>query len=96
VFAINRAVDTELTLTVDLRAFAAAGGGGAAGAGGGAVEVVESLTMYDADHQAYNSPEEPHRVTPRALATQVENSAVTARLAPVSWNVLRCRVPTEQ
>jgi alpha-L-arabinofuranosidase len=96
VFAINRAVDTELTLTVDLRAFAAAGGGGAAGAGGGAVEVVESLTMYDADHQAYNSPEEPHRVTPRALATQVENSAVTARLAPVSWNVLRCRVPAEQ
>ena len=80
VFAINRHLDAELTMTLDLHAF-------------GDLEVIESLTMYDAEHEAHNTPEEPGRVVPRPLATQVDGHAVTALLAPVSWNVIRFGVP---
>ena len=79
VFALNRSTEGELTLTVDLRGF-------------GDVEVIEGLTLHDTDHGARNTPEQPDRVAPRPLATTLEGSAVTTRLAPVSWNVLRCRV----
>jgi alpha-L-arabinofuranosidase len=77
VFAINRSTDAELDLTLDLRAF-------------GDVSVIDSLTMYDTEGGARNTPEAPERVAPRSLATTVDGSAVTARLAPVSWNVVRC------
>lgn len=81
VFAINRSTVAALDLTLDLRAF-------------GDVKVIESLTMCDADLGARNTPEEPGRVAPCPLPTTVDGSAVTARLAPVSWNVLRCGVTT--
>ncbi len=77
VFAINRSVEHELALTVDLRGF-------------GTVQVVESLSLSDRDLGAHNAPVEPDRVVPRPLAASVDGGRVSARLAPVSWNVLRC------
>ncbi|GAA2209441.1 alpha-N-arabinofuranosidase [Nonomuraea monospora] len=74
-FAVNRSVDTPLSLEIDARAL-------------GGVRIVEASTLTDPDVYAGNSADEPGRITPRANG-DVEADPLRVLLPPVSWNVIR-------
>ena len=84
IFAVNRSVDDDLELEVDLRAWP-----------GLRVDTATTLAGPDGDVGAVNTAERPDVVRPVA-ATRVHAAAarLTAVLPPVSWNVVRL-VPDE-
>jgi alpha-N-arabinofuranosidase len=52
--------------------------------------VVKHSAVYDADVNARNTAEDPHRVRPRELAgAGVQDGVLAAMLPPVSWNLIR-------
>jgi alpha-L-arabinofuranosidase len=74
---VNRDQSADVTLEADVRAL-------------GDVHVTEHLTLTDRDIRAQNTPADPLRVRPAAASgTAVDEGRLTARLAPVSWNLIR-------
>jgi alpha-N-arabinofuranosidase len=60
--------------------------------GFGEVELVEELTVSDADLGATNTAEHPDRVVPRNLGiTTVDDHVLGAELPPASWTVITLR-----
>ncbi len=77
VFALNRGVEEELELTVDLRDF-------------GELSDVEWTVLRHDDLDASNTQDAPDEVTPVGLDGAVlRDGVLSASLPPVSWNVLR-------
>jgi alpha-N-arabinofuranosidase len=80
VFAVNRHLESELDLTVDLRSF-------------GACRLIEHIVMASDDLKAVNTEQQPARVKPHANGNaSVDGSKVAASLAKASWNVIRLKV----
>jgi len=76
-FALNRHLDEQMTLTVEARGF-------------GGMALAEAHTLHDADLDAANTRDQPDRIRPTPLAgIEVEGHKVSATLLPASWNVIR-------
>jgi alpha-N-arabinofuranosidase len=76
VFAVNRSLTDEVTLTIDTTTL-------------GDVTVSSATTLSDGDIHAANTLAEPERVAPRANSTaRREAGLITITLPPVSWSVL--------
>jgi len=80
VFAVNRSLDQELELSVEL--------------GGLSIDAVDEYqVMCDRDLKAVNTAADPQRVTPsNSPEAQVKGSTLTAKLPAASWNVMRLRL----
>jgi len=75
IFALNRSVDQEMELEVELR-------------GMGGRRLAETHELHHDDLKAVNSKESPDLVTPVAHpAVTLEGGRLKARLKPLSWNV---------
>ena len=80
VFAVNRAQDGPVELTVDLRAFP------------GAFSRVEASVLTDGDLRASNTMSAPDRVQPSTLdGVRLDGGTLTAVLPRVSWAALHLR-----
>ena len=76
-FAVNRDQRESVVLDVDLRAFPR-------------LAVGEHVAVYDDDPDAYNSADQPDRVSPtRQADLKVADGRVSAVLPALSWNMLR-------
>ena len=77
IFAVNKDLKEDITLSMDLRQFAA-------------FRVIEHVTMQDEDLYAVNTEENPNRIIP-AICTEsgVENNSLKAVLKHKSWNMIR-------
>ena len=77
IFAVNRSLDQEAELELDLRDFPGFG-------------LLEHIVQESADIHACNTAEDPFRVVPHAegKTTMAGNTAV-AVLRKLSWNVIR-------
>ncbi len=87
VFAVNRSVDSPLTLDVDVAGF-------------GDLRVVEAVSMVSTDHDAPGeerwcaTADDDTSVLPGPNRTAtVADGRLTAELAPVSWSMLRLTLP---
>jgi alpha-L-arabinofuranosidase len=79
VFAVNRSLDEELTLEIDLQQF-------------GDVDAVTARVLHDDDMHARNTLDAPERVGLRELAvTRVDEHTVSVALPAVSWAVVELR-----
>ncbi len=77
VFALNRNLDAPLRLEADARAFQG-------------YRVLEHIAMTSDDLRAFNTRENPNRVTPAAVNNaRLDDGQLSANLAPASWNVIR-------
>ena len=77
IFAVNRSETEALSIEADLRGF-------------GTLSVAEHIVLAHDDLKAVNSLAHPDTVVPKAgTGAQVVEGRLTARLAPLSWNVLR-------
>jgi alpha-L-arabinofuranosidase len=77
VLAVNRHQTDSVELGLDLRAFRG-------------YAPVEHSVLSDPDPRATNTQQHPDRVRPRGVATApVTGGRLTARLPPISWNVIR-------
>jgi alpha-N-arabinofuranosidase len=75
VFALNRSLDEEMTLTAELRNM-------------GARQLESAHELHDADLKAANTKDAPDRVAPVAHpAAALSDGVLTATLKPLSWNV---------
>lgn len=78
VFAVNRSLEDDVEVSVDLRPF-------------GAVECAECICYSNDDIKAVNSSE--NQIVPvNCELPEMENGIATVRMPKVSWNVLRFRV----
>ena len=77
IFAVNKDLKEDITLSLVLRQFAA-------------FRVIEHVTMQDEDLYAVNTEENPNRIIP-AICTEsgVENNSLKAVLKHKSWNMIR-------
>ncbi len=76
IFALNRGLDEEMTLEVDLRGMGTRG-------------IAEAHELHHADLKAINSREAPDTVAPVAHpAVTLEEARLSASLKPLSWNVI--------
>ncbi|MDI1465335.1 alpha-N-arabinofuranosidase [Catellatospora sp. KI3] len=77
VFAVNRSLDTPLSLAIDTRPM-------------GSMRVVEASVLTSRDPYARNTADAPERVSPRSNpSVSTDRDGFTVALAPVSWNVIR-------
>ncbi len=84
VFAVNRSQEEEMELECSLRDFAS-------------LEFVEHLGLHHPDRYAENTLEHPDTCLPISeTGTSLEEGVLRAKLAPLSWNVIRIRVPSEK
>jgi alpha-N-arabinofuranosidase len=85
IFAVNRSPDEALELELRLGGYES-------------WTVIERLEMSGADPKAVNTAESPEAVVPRRVAGggAVENGIMSARLTPLSWNVIRLAGPGER
>ena len=76
-FAVNKNLDEDIALTMDLRQFSG-------------YKIIEHVTLHDEDLHAVNTEADPTRITPAANGdSHVENGVLTATLKHQSWNMLR-------
>ncbi len=76
-FCVNRHETDDAQALVKLAGFSGA-------------SVIEHIVLSDPDPLATNSREAPDRVRPRTVsAATIDGESLTARLAPLSWNVIR-------
>ena len=76
-FALNRHLSEEMPLNVDLKGF-------------GGLKVVKAHALHHANLKATNTAKSPETVTPSTLdGITFEGDAVSVKLAPASWNVIR-------
>ena len=77
IFAVNKDMQDDLLVTVDLRAFDLKG-------------VQEHIVLHHDDVKAVNTEEHPDNVSPVSIqGAKVENGMLTVRLPALSWNVIR-------
>lgn len=77
IFAVNKDLKEDITLSMDLRQFAA-------------FRLIEHVTMQDEDLYAVNTEENPNRIIPANCAeSSVENNSLKAVLKHKSWNMIR-------
>ena len=77
VFALNRHLDEDMELRIELRGL------------GAARRLDQALTLWHRDLQATNHRGAPDAVVPRDNPhVQVDGETVVARLPPASWNVV--------
>ena len=77
IFIINRAVEDDIEVTLDVRGFEG-------------YELIEHVEMYTDDINKGNSFENPEAVVPKVNSkTRIENGKVTAMTKHLSWNVIR-------
>ncbi|MBV1856729.1 arabinosylfuranosidase ArfA [Catellatospora tritici] len=82
VFAVNRSLDTPLSLSMDTRAL-------------GSVRVAEAYQLTAQDPYVRNTADEPDRVFPRANSSvSGDRDGVAVLLPPMSWNVIRLEQAT--
>lgn len=75
VFALNRSLDQEMDLTVELRSL-------------GERRLAEAFELHHADLKAINSAEAPHEVAPsRHPRAEFVDGVLKTVLKPLSWNV---------
>jgi alpha-N-arabinofuranosidase len=80
VFAVNRHLEEQLPLEVDLRSF-------------GACRLIEHIVLQSDDLKAVNTEENPDTVKPHNGGNAaVDGFKVSASLAKASWNVIRLKV----
>ena len=78
VFAVNRNMEDDVEVSVDLRPFEGA-------------ECVEHICYSNDDIKAFNSAK--NQIVPQNCEPpKTENGTATVRMPKVSWNVLRFRV----
>ena len=83
IFVLNRELQQEQELQVELRGFA------------GSPAIEEAIELHHADLQAINSVDAPDTVAPRRHEqVEVERTRLRARLKAGSWNVFVLRQPT--
>ena len=81
VFAVNRSATDEMTLEVRLGGF-------------GKGSLIEHVTLVSNDTKAVNTKQNPSRVVPTRLSkSRLDEGRLTAMLPPLSWNVIRMKVP---
>ena len=79
-FAINRSLEEELELKLELRGFES-------------YQVDEHIILTADDPKASNSEEEPDKVVPSAEGNAaVKDGCVAAKLPKMSWNVIRLKM----
>ncbi len=79
-FALNRSLDEEMHLRVNMAGFADP-------------HVREAICMHDDDLEATNTCDAPDRVKPMPLeGVCIEGQVLEAAIAAASWNVIRLRV----
>ena len=77
IFALNRSPTDALDVAIDLRGF------------GAEIRVETALELHHANLKAINSKEAPDVVKPAPLeGVRVDGGKVSARLKPLSWNVI--------
>ncbi|WP_336772471.1 arabinosylfuranosidase ArfA [Paenibacillus sp. MMO-58] len=77
VFAVNRHIEEQMELSLDLRSF-------------GEVSVIEHIVLESEDLKATNTKSNPRNVVPHACGrTTADNGSVQAILNKASWNVIR-------
>lgn len=77
VFAVNRHLEEQMELNLDLRSF-------------GDVSVIEHIVLESEDLKATNTKSNPRNVVPHAGGrSTVDNGNVQAILSKASWNVIR-------
>ena len=82
VLCVNRSVEEEVELEVDVRAF-------------DGCRLLDATSLHDSDLGAHNTEAEPDRVVPRRLdRVTVTDGVLRAVLPPVSWSVLRLDTAT--
>ncbi|MFK4083379.1 alpha-N-arabinofuranosidase [Kribbella sp. NPDC020789] len=78
IFVVNRSTTDKLDLEIP------------AGAG---LRVVRHLALYDDDHAAVNTADDPDRVVPREIeGTGIVDGVCTATLPPASWHLIQLTV----
>jgi alpha-N-arabinofuranosidase len=78
-FALNRDLEGEMQIDVEMRGFEA-------------LSIREAITLHDGDLKAANTKEAPERIKPSALeGVSIAGGALRARLPRASWNVIRLR-----
>lgn len=76
VFLVNRSLDEEVSLEIDVRML-------------GAAALRSVRTLHDGDIHAANTLSEPERVTPRSNdSASLEDGTLTITLPPVSWTAV--------
>ena len=77
IFAVNKDLNEDITLSMDLRQFAG-------------FRIIEHVTMQDEDLYAVNTEADPNRIIPANCAESgVENNSLKAVLKHKSWNMIR-------
>ena len=77
IFAVNKDLKEDITLSMDLRQFAG-------------FRVIEHVTMQDEDLYAVNTEADPNRIIPvNCTESGVENNSLKAVLKHKSWNMIR-------
>lgn len=77
ILAVNRSTDSELPVEAELRYFPKG-------------KVKEHIVLEHADRNACNTAEKPDAVVPHSRGTAaLREGRLQARLAPLSWNVIR-------
>ena len=77
IFAVNKDMQDDLLVTVDLRAFDLQG-------------VKEHIVLHHDDVKAVNSEENPDNVAPvSAQGAKLDGGVLTVKLPALSWNVIR-------
>ena len=81
IFAVNRSLTEELPLEAELRGFGQTSGK--------EFRVTECVVLSHNDPKATNTEDNPQEVVPHAGKAEIKGNLLTARLAPLSWNVIR-------
>ena len=77
VFAVNRDMAEDISLTCDMRAF-------------GDMKITEHIVLHHDDVKAVNTEEHPEEVLPKKVrGGKADNGRVTVKLPALSWNVIR-------
>jgi alpha-N-arabinofuranosidase len=84
IFAVNRSLTDELALEGKLAGF-------------DRVRLVEHIVLAHRDPKAANTKENPSTVMPgRINGTWIDGDSLAATLPPLSWNVIRLRMPGKE
>jgi len=76
IFAVNRNISEDITVSIDVRDF-------------GAVTPIEHIGFHNSDLKAVNSADAGHNSTPQTYALRINNGTAEVTMPHASWNVLR-------
>ena len=77
IFAVNRSMDEDISLTCDLRAF-------------GELKPIEHIVLHHDDVKAVNTETDPEQVKPvKGRNGKIDGGKMNVKLPALSWNVIR-------